>query len=142
MFFHPIIYPLIVATNQDHLVVVSQFSSLFLGKRLARRSHKDNPTLDTRLLGDGFHRFKNRWCHHKHTAPTPIWSIIHLLVLVMRKIPRISYPHVKFIAFNSPFDDRMIKKSIKELRKERNKINTHRGFLTQSNVQSIDIGKI
>jgi hypothetical protein len=88
MIHHSLVYPLIVTTNQDQLVkVLGQSPQQSLIHRFPLRAEKND--LPSGQPGERLNRCKDGIRLEQHPHPAPIGFIIHPMVLIGGKLPRI-----------------------------------------------------
>src|ERR1700722_17124477 len=79
-----------------------------------------------------FDTFKDRFRLEHHALAAAEWAVIHGLVAVMRKGPQIVDFDCHQAGFPSPANDSVIQWSAKEIRKDRDHVDLHRGTRTKS----------
>src|ERR1700722_16004645 len=82
-----------------------------------------------------FDTFKDRFRLEHHALAAAEWAVIHGLVAIMRKGPQIVDFDSYQAGFFSPADDSVIQRSAKEIRKDRDNVDLHRGTRTKSSPQ-------
>ena len=95
VFFHAVVYPLIVSADQNQMVIVAvKLLGFILGKRDPGRRQENHPIPRPLLRKYRFTGFKKRPALHEHSRTAAIDGIIHLMMPAVGKLPRIRHRHL------------------------------------------------
>jgi len=134
---HSLIYPLIVAADDDEVFEARQALCERRRERLALRTHEDGPAVASCAVAgcarsrmsagapDGFHRLEHRLRLHDHAGTAPIRSVIDRPTLVMRVVAEVVHADPQPPARLGPLHDRTSQYGREHLRKDRDDVNLH-----------------
>src|SRR5690349_16201711 len=132
MLRHAFIYSLVAAADQDHPIKARKAACDLLAEALALRGKKDDTLL--RASGDSIfarrqlqrlQTFKERFRLQDHAFAAAERAVIHGAVPVVRELPQIVDFDFRQAHFRGPARNAMIKRSAKEVRKDRDDVGLH-----------------
>ena len=126
MFFHPVVYPFIVPADEHQMVIVPvELFRLVLGEGLSCRGKENHPAPGRFLREHRLARLEEGAAHHEHARAAAADGIVHLVVLIVGKIPGIGHAHFKESPFESALDHALVEEGFNEFWKEGENVNFH-----------------